>query len=184
VRKRLRPKYSERQLAEVYSNTYDHTKWTDHIIRVEETVKFASANLEPFTSIADLSCGDGYIATGIAENFRGVTVYLGDFVEGNVYCGPIEETVHQIPSVGAFVLSETLEHLDDPDAVLRELRAKTRQLVLSTPCDETIPNFEHYWAWSASDVAAMLEAASFQPVAMSFLEFPELDVRYQMWVAR
>lgn len=184
MRKRLRPKYTDRQLAEVYSQTYDHTKWTDHIVRVDETVKFAVASLEPFTSIADLSCGDGHIASGIAEKFSGVTVYLGDFVEGNAYCGPIEETVHQIPSVGAFVLSETLEHLDDPDAVLRELRAKTDQLVLSTPCDETIPNFEHYWSWSASDVAAMLEDASFQPVAMSFLEFPELDVRYQMWVAR
>lgn len=168
----------------MYSRTYDHTNWTDHIVRVEETVKFAVAHLEPFESIADLSCGDGYIASRIAEKFRGVTLYLGDFVEGNLYCGPIEDTVHQIPSVGAFVLSETLEHLDDPDAVLRELRAKTDQLVLSTPCNETIPNLEHYWAWSASDVAQMLEDASFQPVAMSFLEFPELDVRYQMWVAR
>ena len=191
---RLRPKYSPEQLKEVYSTQYDHTRWVDHVARINQTVDFVIDNIygpENFIySITDLSCGDAAIAKGIAEYIAdqfpisNPELILGDFVSGYDYQGVIEDTIHEISNTDLFVLSETLEHLDNPEYVLSQIRKKTSYLVLSTPCNETLGNPEHYWKWGTSDIALMLEETGFTPTAFRYLEFPELDVRYQMWFAK
>lgn len=186
MRRRLRPAYSPEELKSIYSSTYDHTRWEDHKDRINKTIDFALRHAPAPSSIMDLSCGDAAIARGIQQG-RDIPVVLGDFVPGNEFVGPIERTLLDIEDAGVetdmFILSETLEHLDNPDMVLRHIRECSNSLLLSTPCDETIPNPEHYWAWGAADVANMLFSANWEIRAFEFLEYPELDVRYQLWYA-
>jgi hypothetical protein len=158
TRQRLREAYTREELETVYPAPHDHTKWHDHQVRVAVTVQLAHALVGDVRSAADLSCGDGAILGAL----RIPELHLGDFAPGRRYRGPIEETIAEIPQVDLFVCSETIEHLDDPDGVLKAIRPKTAALVLSTPvgCWQD-RNPEHYWAWDRDEVEDMLVTAGF-----------------------
>lgn len=124
-------------------------------------------------TLADLSCGNAAVLTGIEKRFpvQSVSLITGDIAPGWTYEGPIEETILQIPQSDLFVCAETLEHLDDPDSVLKAIREKARALVLSTPVwswDDT--NGQHLWAWSVGDILLMLEAVNWRCI-----EYSEVD---------
>jgi hypothetical protein len=167
-RVRLRPAHTPERLAEIYATPHDHTRWEDHLVRVATTAAFARACAGRVGRAADLSCGDGTILWAVdAEEHM-----FGDLAPGYPITGPIEQTIDQIPPVDVFVCCETLEHVDDPDLVLKAIRAKTRGLVLSTPVDAWgDDNLEHYWAWSRAGVEGMLTAAGFQPRVYAELDF-------------
>lgn len=167
----------------MYPVAYDHTRWPDHIDRVQRTIEFAARAFPVAESVSDLSCGGRAIPEALARRWN-ADCTLGDLVPGCEYTGRIEQTITQIPATDVYVCSETLEHIDNPDWLLEQIRAKANRLILSTPCDETITNLEHYWRWGAADIAGMLEQAGWQAVAFEFLDFPALDVRYQLWAAR
>lgn len=180
-RHRNRPKYTEEELGEVYSRQYDHTRWDDHIARVAKTVELGKQMVcyDEGPCLADLSCGDGAIVSGINP---WACHQLGDFTPGHEYHGPIEETILQLDhSVDLFVCSETIEHLDDPDAVLRQIREASAMLLLSTPkLSWPDPNPEHYWAWDSEAVCAMLIAAGWDPI--DYVEqYSGLGYTYQIW---
>lgn len=169
MRARLRPAYSPERLAEIYAVPHDHTKWSDHKVRVAVTVQLAHALSGRVESAADLSCGDG----AVLGSLRAQRKHLGDLAPGYEYNGPLEQTLQRLPNVDLYVCCETLEHVDDPDLVLKAIRETTRDLVLSTPVDAWGDrNPEHYWAWSRADVEGMLTAAGFE-VAV----YNELDLR-------
>jgi hypothetical protein len=155
MRKQLRPFHSPVVLARMYDRTYDHTRWFEHMSRVQRTAEILKA-MKP-ESVADLSCGDaGVVFTASLD----CQVYLGDYVPGYEFHGPIEKTVGQIPKVDVFVCSETLEHVERPDALLEAIAVKSSRLVLSTPEGEsTDDNPEHYWGWDHNDLHAMLDLA-------------------------
>jgi len=180
VRTRLHKKYTARELAELYPVPHDHVFWEEHIKRVDYTIallqEYLSRNI--CVSAADLSCGNGAILRSLDIE----TKFFGDYAEGYAYQGSIEFTINQIPDVDLFVCSETLEHLDNPDRVLKQIRKKAKHLVLSTPIDETAPseNYEHYWGWGSSDVGGMLLAAGWD-----VCKFHQLDCdyySYQIWL--
>jgi hypothetical protein len=178
-RLRLRPAYTSDELAKVYATPHDHSGWADHQVRVAMTAQFTHALTGRIVAGADLSCGDGAILKALDVG----TCYLGDFAPGHQFTGPIEATVEQIPSVDMFVCTETLEHLDDPDLVLKKIRAKARRLVLSTPVgafDDTNP--EHYWAWDRGEVEDMLRAAAFDPAVFFELDFRACQGTYSYGV--
>lgn len=155
MRKQLRPFYDQRDLDRIYATSYDHTRWSDHVQRVAYTAQILH-RMAP-SSVADLSCGDAAIVNqaGLA-----CPVHCGDLTGDYEFKGPIEETVGLIPYVDVFVCSETLEHLRDPDLVLKLIRVKADRLLLSTPvgeCDDT--NREHLWGWDTVDMRAMLTQA-------------------------
>jgi hypothetical protein len=182
TRQRLRPAHSPEELAEIYARPHDHTQWQDHVVRVEATIDLAQT-FEHVRSAADLSCGSGAVLGALDVP----TKYFGDFASGYRYTGPIEQTIEQIPSVDLFINTETLEHLDDPDDVLKRIRAKTTGLVLSTPVDAwDDENREHYWAWSAADVEEMLAAADFEVCAYVELDFRSHGMVYDygIWACR
>jgi hypothetical protein len=139
--------------------------------------------------IADLSCGDARIAYGIRKDLQPWPhLYLGDYAPGYQYVGPIEETIHEIPDVDMFILSETIEHVDDPDLVLRLLRGKSDRLVLSTPNGEGIyypdpGNEQHYWGWTSDDMKEMLVAAGWEPEVYQSINFFDAGMiyDYQIW---
>lgn len=193
--RRLRPKYSDEQLKEVYSHQYDHSKWHDHERRVDETVKFAmkffGKNDIEVNSIADLSCGDGAIVDLLLFEFPNLVskVVLGDFTPGYPYEGKLEYTLDQFiedhrEGVDLYVLSETLEHLDEPGYILNKITQCAKYILLTTPCNETLENPEHYWAWGSEDIHNTLIETGWEPLAFELLEFEKLDVRYQFWIAR
>jgi hypothetical protein len=179
MRTRLRPKYSEEELKEIYKTPHEHNLWVDHIQRVESTIAL-SVWFYPICKVADLSCGDGYIV----DSINAETKYKGDFASGYDYTGPIEKTLKLIPVVDLFILSETIEHIDDPDTLLREIRKKTKYLILTTPKDEhDDSNPEHYWGWGKKDMKEMLISANFSPQIYQELEFfgSQFCYTYQMW---
>src|SRR5678816_3418486 len=154
-RMRCREKYSDEELARIYASPHDHSQFPDHKLRVKKTFELANRYLTPEdVTAADLSCGNGAILRYLPHV---QTRYYGDYAPGYQYHGPIEETIFQIPNVDVFILCETLEHLDDPDLVLRRIRMRAKKLILSCPLmrwwDE---NPEHYWAFDRKAIKGML----------------------------
>lgn len=180
TRVRLRPRWTDDELAAMYVKPHDHFIYGrghgERVLKMIELGKraFWDVEQEPITSIADLSCGNGYVATTLARDRPNVKhIYLGDLARGYRFHGPLEQTIPQLPLVDIYVCGETLEHLDDPDLALRLMREHTRWLLLSTPVENwEDTNAEHYWSWSVEDIEAMLRAAGFQ-----VQDYDEVDSR-------
>jgi hypothetical protein len=173
------------ELAKLYAKPHDHRHWHDHLFRVDVTSAMAGLILPPKGRVADLSCGNAEIARRL-EYSHGAHLQLGDFAPGYAYTGPIEQTIKKIAPVDLFILSETLEHVDDPDAVLRAIRPKAGRLLLSTPDGETDDqNPEHVWGWDAEAVGGMLRAAGFNPDIHTTVDTrPIGGYSYQIWACR
>lgn len=180
MRVRLRPAYSPEELRAVYPIPHDHRKWRDHDLRVDLTVQVAKFMFSGGT-VADLSCGNGIIATSLGAR----EVVLGDLAPGYGIHGPIEKTLDQIEPVDMFICCETLEHLDNPDDVLKRLRPKTETLILSTPDGEMDDgNPEHYWGWDVDGVQKMLLAANFIRVIQTTVRLTDYHTAFQIWGCR
>lgn len=189
--KRLRQLPTPDELAAMYATPHDHRLWGQgHHDRVEATIELARESIAEVDRqrVADLSCGNGVIASALCSSQRGWDdLHLGDLaaLDGSWlvrnYHGPIEETIHLIPEVDVFVCSETIEHLDDPGHVLELVRSKAQHLVLSTPVDcwdDT--NGEHCWAWDCEGVEDLAASAGWSPVA--FERLPTEAYTYGIWV--
>lgn len=164
-RERCRPSYSNTELKDIYcSHWVMKDDWEDHRRRIAVTREVILETILPeFTTAADLSCGDGLWK----QEFPFLQWQLGDYAPGYEFRGPIESTIRDIAPVDLFVCCETLEHLDDPDSVLRAIREKARRVVLSTPNSfQWDENPEHYWAWDKESFRDMLGNCGWTPVAM------------------
>lgn len=180
-------------LPTTYPTPHVHHVYPDHLIRValtREVGKWMVRDLGDFT-VMDLSCGDGVIARGLGASH----VYLGDYAHGADLdvIGPIEETVlaHAAPDpavrVDLFVNCETIEHLEDPDLVLRGIRECGQMLLLSTPVGaHNDDNPEHVWSWDRQDVEDMLKDAGFEPFVYTELDprSPQFPYAWGIWGAR
>lgn len=166
MRNRQRPAWTPEQLATIYAGPHDHRVLGDgHTGRVDGLVRLGREVWPDPTFVADLSAGNGVIARGIG----GAHITLGDFAPHPEFQlhGPIEDLLDEIDPVDVFVCAETLEHLDDPDLVLRKIRVKANALVCSVPICETPYddlNGEHYWAFDRAGAEAMLRQAGWDPV--------------------
>jgi len=181
-----------------YPNGYQHVVWADHVERVNRSVDYVGLVLRDraVRTIADLSAGDGAIPLGIARTLDvpPENVILGDINphpgRGFSVTGALPGTLGELSTtdpVDLYVCSETLEHLDDPDFLLEQLRARSRYLFVSTPADEPLGhgNHEHYWSWGTADLMDMLHAAGWSPIDyMVFTPIfrPESGYDFQMWV--
>lgn len=193
TRRQLRPFHDEQTLAKIYDHPYDHTFWSDHVQRVAWTVANGVALVErrQTVSLVDLSCGDGAVLRGIQAGVRHeVDVTFGDmvFADHLDLIGKIEDTLESFSTHARpwnmLVLTETLEHLEDPDLVLRLARSRFDSLLVTTPIDETDAhgNEEHYWSWSEDDVLDMLTTAGWMPELRDRLNTGFYD--YQLWGCR
>lgn len=208
ARTRLRDARTPDQELELYRRTYPdgyrHTVWPDHVERVNASVEFLTRWVTRFDSVADLSCGDGAIPLRLAGQVR--SVYLGDMngvrdvpvpPEGTgtvvhvLPPAPLPEALTYLPqAVDVLILSETLEHVDDPDTLLRTAANRARYLFVSTPVNERPDsgNLEHYWSWSVADVSNMLMDTGWLPLEHRLL-VPESTrhlegaYHYQLWLA-
>lgn len=186
MRRRLRPTPTPAELDKLYAQPHDHTQWDDHRFRVDVTSALAHNLLSIGGTVADLSCGDAAVAKRLAETHN-ARMILGDYAPGYEYTGPIEDTIGQIGHVDLFVCCETIEHLDDPDAVLAQIRRKTSRLLLSTPDGEDDDsNPEHVWGWDSEAVEKMLRSAGFVPDIHTTLDLRPAGCMYsfQIWACR
>ena len=179
MRQRLRPAYSEEELARVYETPHQHSQWADHRLRVTMTIAFATW-FKDVNSVADLSAGDAAIINAIDAREK----YIGDFAPGYEFTGAIDDTIDLIPKVDLFICSETVEHLDNPEGTLLKIRTKTKAIIITTPDGENnTDNPQHYWGWDSAGVRELLEATGFKPVIFNTLKFedPALVYDYQFW---
>lgn len=177
---RNRPAYTPEELSQVYAEGYDHSRWEDHVQRVQDTISFAR-RMALYGRVADLSCGDGTIALALSSE-----AILGDITPKYPVTGPLESTISVIPFVDVYICTETLEHLDNPLLVLQMIRNKTRQLLLSTPVHnpgDIDENPEHYWTWDREGVEDLLHQADFRAIAYTELQYA-VGYRYGVWAAQ
>ena len=186
--RRLRPAYDADTLRSVYPEQYDHTKWEDHIQRVQATLDCIHAWTVPSQRriVADLSCGDAAIARGVQD---AACLILGDLVHNDAYAltGRIEDTVKLLGYVGLFILSETLEHVDEPISLLTQLRQHASYLIVSTPLDEQdAGNPEHYWGWDEDGIRDLLQMTGWivDNHTLFTPQPPPAYYTYQIWGAR
>lgn len=202
-----------------YPQGYKHQVWPDHVERVTASIHMINAwqsaveGNPTIRTAADLSCGDASIVRGLVPSPS--KIYLGDLTGHHanaevwtkhmldhpetfpldlefVPAGPLQDTLTELPDYGVdlFILSETLEHVDDPEGLLRHIAYKAKAIFISTPLQEKpeTGNPEHYWSWGAEDINEMLEGTGWDPVGVQVLQ--PLSTRhmanaytYQLWLA-
>lgn len=186
MRQRLRPTPTGEELAQMYAIPYRHDRWTDHKMRIDVTTALARNLIACGALVGDLSCGDAEVARRLRAS-HGARMVLGDMTPGYQFTGPIEDTIGDMPPVDMFICTETLEHLDDPDAVLAAIRLKATKLLVSTPDGETgTRNPEHVWGWDNEAVEKMLRSAGFVPDVFISLDMQIAGGEYafQIWGCR
>lgn len=171
----------------MYARPHNSEHSVFHQTRIEATILAVKALClahEP-AKFADLSCGDAKIARAVSHLCDGQ--YLGDLAPGYQYHGAIEHTVGYVDVVDVFVLSETIEHVADPQWLLDELATVTHNLVLTTPLDEQAEarNPEHVWSFTGQDINDMLYQAGFSIREGSVLHLKQYGCEYdfQIWIA-
>lgn len=177
---------------QTYPSGYQHTVWPDHVERVAASVQFISTWVresgQVIGSIADLSCGDGTIPRELSVRTGADRLVLGDInrQEGLRIVGPLPDTLEELtPPVDLYVCSETIEHMDDPDFLLQQLRLKSKFLFVSTPVSEPLHygNTEHYWSWDTDDIGQMLADADWSPVDHQvFVPVSNQTYTFQFWM--
>lgn len=197
-----RPEGEAAYYARVYPDGYRHDSWPDHVERVKASADMIERYAGQIRTAADLSCGDGALLNMISR--RLTRAVLGDLngvptsavtgcraqVLETIGTAALPDSLKHLEPVDLFILSETLEHMDNPDALLARLIGVSRYLFLSTPVSESVDsgNLEHYWSWGITDVYDMLHAAGWEPLDQRTLR-PESTrdmpgaYRYQMWLA-
>ena len=180
-----------------YQVTRTNEEWPDHVLRTLVTGSHI-AWLKPM-SVLDPACGDGSIVKAAAQLYPFSKALLNDISRPNIRAlslnphweadtADVYDALCNQPddSWDVVVLTEILEHLDDPDAVLRQAKRVGLQLVASSPemrPEQVDNNGEHLWMFDGDGYRQMLVDSGWNPYQKSFLGFPLLKYDFQIWVA-
>jgi len=127
------------------------------------------------TFVADLGCGDGGLLQLLGE-MPTINAHGYDFAPANAagwternveaYALDFVNELHFVPYVDLYVLTEVLEHLEDPYGLLVSLRERKGALVCSSPWIEHEGSIDgcHNWAWDVEGYTAMLSACGFNVI--------------------
>ena len=176
--KRLRTNPDSSELNELYESPHDHMAWgASHDIRVRATIEMGKwLGLQfPIDSIADLSTGNAAIPKGIAG--EDTTLFLGDFAEGYEF------------SWRHLGRDLKIEHVEDPEFVLRKIRDKANLLLISTPIGEDLnedgeANPEHLWGWDQEGLLSILNKSGWTEVICRIDVVFLNTYSYQVWSMR
>lgn len=184
-----------------YPFGYRHEVWPDHVERIAASAELIRRYSNQIRTAADLSCGDCALIARLDLK----TAYVGDLIGARgeypmrpdvhvLPAGPLPDSLWALPEaalpVDLLILSETLEHVPDPDGLLRSAAHFSRYLFLSTPLDEptSTGNEEHYWGWGQSDIHHMLWESGWSPMEVQLFtpestrDYPEAYT-FQLWMA-
>lgn len=188
-----------------YQVRRDNYEWGDHILRINVT----AALISWFTpdTVLDPACGDGTIVAS-AHRIRPITAaHLTDISMPNFYhvgttmrpylptqmscgCKDLMDTLYENRYFDLVVLTEILEHVEDPVAVLRLARERAKHLVASSPlfADDRImdTNPEHLWQFDAVGYEEMLKEGGWNPLTFIPISFtdPGYPYTFQLWGAK
>lgn len=193
MRTRLANQLSEDEYQVIRSNFV----WSDHVARLLTTAGVVSW-FSPET-VCDPACGDASIleAAYRLRPFR--QAILGDLsipqmvslrpsFPASLHTGTAQHTLSLLPdqSIDTIVLTEILEHIEDPDSLLRAARRVGRSLVASSPIDEQagVGNHEHVWSFTMSDYHLMLSDAGWNGVIYTTMKVFGLPYTFQTWGCR
>jgi 2-polyprenyl-3-methyl-5-hydroxy-6-metoxy-1,4-benzoquinol methylase len=171
--------------------------WRDHQARTLVTAALI-AWLKP-QSVMDPACGDGSIVM-TADRLHSIQfAHFGDISKPNIdhvietsgkgrgwsfRCCATDDRITDVSSVDVMVLTEILEHLDDPDHTLRLARGKARYLIASSPemrPDQVDDNPEHLWMFDREGYGSMLIDADWRIQQYTHLGFRTM-YDFGIWV--
>jgi hypothetical protein len=184
----------------------DNFSWADHVLRVQLTGALISW-FAPDT-VLDPACGDGTIVAA-AHRARPIAgAHLSDISMPNFYFvgtemrgslpprtsvghDSIEDTLAQPDRYfDLIVLTEILEHVEDPVHILRLARSRGANLVASSPLipddgKKMDDNPEHLWQFDAPGYSEMLMEAGWEPLVFVpvTLTPPQFIYDFQIWGA-
>jgi len=185
-----------------YQVARNNAEWPDHVLRANVTGALIASTAP--TDVIDPACGDGSIVMA-AHHLRAIqhaTLFdiSGPSVEilrerqqnrrnedipedWRIERSSIEDALGD-GSYDLIVLTEILEHLEDPDAILRLARQRAIRLVASSP--EMRPgqiddNPEHLWMFDGEGYEEMLRTAGWTGVQKTHLAFRSM-YNFQIWV--
>ena len=186
-----------------YQVARDNHQWNDHMLRVSVTASLLSW-LRPVT-VMDPACGDASVVRA-AHGMRSINAaFLSDISKPNFYrvgvefrpelpaelrvdCLSIEDALRDPGVFDAVVLTEILEHVEDPVAILKMARERATWVVASSPLylDDSIldPNPEHLWQFDAVGYEEMLTEAGWTPSVFMPVHLSEYVYDFQIWAAK
>lgn len=180
-----------------YQVERSNEQWIDHQARTLVTASLIA--WQKPTSIMDPACGDGSIVLASMKFHNPVFVHLNDIsipsisrlkdrgLPPNITLGTadiVDSLAHNADS-HMVVLTETLEHVEDPDAVLRLAKEKASILVASSPemrPGQVDDNPEHLWQFDGDGYFEMLREAGWHVVHKTHMAFPRLMYDFGIWV--
>lgn len=186
-----------------YQVTRRNETWRDHVLRTQITGSLISW-LHPNTVI-DPAAGDGSIVQEAHAINPIDGALLGDISRPNFYllgaekrpnlppnlrvvCQTIEETLSDPYHFDLCVLTEILEHVEDPVDILRRARERADFLVASSPLwvsDQFLDtNPEHLWMFDAEGYDEMLGEAGWSTIVFIPVHLKEFMYDFQIWAAR
>jgi hypothetical protein len=188
-----------------YQVKRDNYRFGDHVLRVQLTGALI-AWFMPDT-VMDPAAGDGTIVAA-AHRVRPISgAYLNDVSRPNFYffgttmrpwlpdqldarCLPIEDALSEDRQFDLVVLTEILEHVEDPVSILRMARQRATCLVASSPlfADDGLIDWnpEHLWQFDAVGYEQMLKEGGWDPVTFIPISFtdPNYEYTFQLWGAK
>lgn len=153
-----------------------HWEQMHHRPRLETALDLVRRYWQPGRVVVDLGCGDGGLVRQISD--RGAIVYGYDFQPSNGD-GWVERGIGGITfaldfvahwdavhSADIYVITECLEHLRDPHAMVRAIHERLPPggyIIASSPRFEHFESHDecHAWAWDMEGYAALLVNAGF-----------------------
>jgi 2-polyprenyl-3-methyl-5-hydroxy-6-metoxy-1,4-benzoquinol methylase len=178
-----------------YQVARTNEEWPDHVLRTLTTAAHI-AWLRP-NSILDPACGDGTVVKAALKLWSAERVLFSDIGRENIKAlrregwetdqdDALELLRSQADkSWDVIVLTEFLEHIADPDELLREAKRVGSWLVASSPemrVNQVDSNPEHLWMFDGDGFREMLAESGWIPTQKSFLGFPALMYDFQIWV--
>lgn len=172
-----------------------HLEQGAHRGRLELTadmiVEYASGHRSPITHVVDLGCGDGGLLQLLQPYEHGdpridATGY--DFAPANA-AGWVDRCVDgqaldfiadwdKVELADLYVMTEVLEHLEDPHGAAQRVAERRSALVCSSPWIEHEGSIDgsHAWAWDMPGYVAMLEGAGFHVIRSERLSWSQIHM--------
>lgn len=128
--------------------------------------------------IVDLGCGDGgqiqrlnrdpnIAAVGYDFQPSNVVGWAERGQLNNTFAMNFVEKWYAVIGADIYMITECLEHLKDPHAMVRNIHARGAYIVASSPWTEHVTSHDecHAWAWDPDGYAAMILEAGFSIIA-------------------